>query len=114
MYAGNSFYPQQTQPSHATACRKSASDKELSAYCSKLQERACLRMCKARTDAQLNVDVTVVLSCLLLLLLALLQLPTQGAVTTLIAAPQGVLRNFYPMKGEGRNVPSSTDIKLLQ
>jgi hypothetical protein len=34
-----------------------------------------------------------------LLLCFWLQLPTQGAVTTLIAAPQGVLRNFYPMKG---------------
>lgn len=28
-----------------------------------------------------------------------LQMPTKGAVTTLIAAPQGVLRNFYPMEG---------------
>lgn len=28
-----------------------------------------------------------------------LQMPTQGAVTNLIAAPQGVLRNFYPLSG---------------
>jgi hypothetical protein len=26
-------------------------------------------------------------------------MPAQGAVTHLIAAPQGVLRNFYPLSG---------------
>jgi hypothetical protein len=32
-------------------------------------------------------------------LLFAMQMPTQGAVTNLIAAPQGVLRNFYPLSG---------------
>jgi hypothetical protein len=68
-------------------------------------------MCIARSDAQLNVGVTAVLSWLLLLLL---QLPTQGAVTTLIAAPQGVLRNFYPMKGMGGKLAFLSNGALLQ
>jgi hypothetical protein len=54
--------------------------------------------CTAQSAVQLDVGLTVVVCWLPLVAL---QLPTQGAVTTLIAAPQGVLRNFYPMKGEG-------------
>ncbi|WIA39118.1 hypothetical protein OEZ86_005253 [Tetradesmus obliquus] len=42
------------------------------------------------------------------------QLPTQGAVTTLIAAPQGVLRNFYPMKGYCQDRCDNININLFE
>eukprot|EP00878_Enallax_costatus_P036613 GHUV01041134.1.p1 GENE.GHUV01041134.1~~GHUV01041134.1.p1 ORF type:complete len:322 (+),score=95.41 GHUV01041134.1:112-1077(+) len=42
------------------------------------------------------------------------QMPTQGAVTTLIAAPQGVLRNFYPMKGYCQDHCENININLFR
>lgn len=38
-------------------------------------------------------------ACLPAAVPVLAQMPVQGAVTHLIVAPQGVLRNFYPLKG---------------
>lgn len=42
------------------------------------------------------------------------QMPTYGAVTNLLAAPQGVLRNFYPMEGYCQDHCENININLFK
>jgi len=51
--------------------------------------------------------------CWLCMLVVCVQMPTQGAVTNLIAAPQGVLRNFYPLSGYCQDKCNDININLF-
>ena len=44
----------------------------------------------------------------------LLQMPMQGAVSNIIAAPQGVLRNVYPLKGYCQDKCDDININLFK
>jgi hypothetical protein len=43
-----------------------------------------------------------------------MQMPIQGAVSNILAAPQGVLRNFYPMKGYCQDRCDDININLFK